>query len=535
MNGRKKITRRDFLKYSSFASALLLSATAGARPFSSLSDTMSNTLEDGGEHADLDMILRAEFDEVPLLSGQMTKVLSYNAEVIRGDSDAVKHIEGSYLGPIINVRKGQRIRIQFQNKIHEKSIVHWHGLHVPEEMDGQPRYAVEPGSSYSYEFTILNRAGTYWYHPHPHRLTGPQAYFGLAGLFIVSDENERTLELPTGAHDIPLVIQDREFDSNNQLLYLTGGMMDRMTGFHGDRILVNGKPDHETTVSTNPYRLRLLNGSNARIYKLAWDDDTPLTVIGTDGGLLERPLTRPYLMLAPGERVELWVDFSGLRKDSVRTLMSLPLQDSFFSQNMGRMHHGRGMMRSDAGPDTKFYDEEFSVMSFRIVKENNNRADPPKHLSPLQRLETIDAVNRKQPRQFTFSVRGMAPVINNRTYEMNTVAHDEVVSLNTTELWELSNGSSGMMGMMQMPHPVHVHGLQFQIVDRDVERGYEELWETVKDGWVDDGFKDTLLLLPGMRVKVLMRFEDYPGMFLYHCHNLEHEDAGMMRNYLIRA
>ena len=118
---------------------------------------------------------------------------------------------------------------------------------------------------------------------------------------------------------------------------------------------------------------------------------------------------------------------------------------------------------------------------------------------------------------------------------MNTVSHDEMVRFNTTEMWDLKNMSSGMMGMMQMPHPVHIHGIHFQIVDRDVERGYRDQWETSKDGWVDDGLKDTLLLMPGMQVKLLMRFEDFPGMFLYHCHNLEHEDAGMMRNYLIRA
>ena len=347
MNSQSKITRRDFFKYSAIGSALLLSTTAGVRPLFSLADTMKRTPEYHEKQVDLEMILKAEFDRVALFPGQMTKVLRYRAELIKGDVDTVKLIEGSYLGPIINVRRGHRVRIHFQNGIHEKSIVHWHGLHVPEEMDGQPRYAVEPGGSYSYEFTVKNHAGTYWYHPHPHRLTGPQTYFGLAGLFIVSDDASDALELPTSVRDIPLVIQDRMFDSNNQLLYLTGGMMSRMTGFHGDRILVNGKYDHETVVSPNPYRLRLLNGSNARIYKLAWDDNTPLTIIGTDGGLLEKPLNRPYLMLSPGERVELWVDFSRLRKGSKRTLMGLPFQDSYFSDNMGPMH-GRSMMGQGA-------------------------------------------------------------------------------------------------------------------------------------------------------------------------------------------
>jgi FtsP/CotA-like multicopper oxidase with cupredoxin domain len=535
MNWNNKITRRDFLKYSAAGSALLLAATGGRRPQNLYSDNAVTIPEHKEDGIDLDLILRAEFDELPLLPGHKTKVLRYSARVIHGDADAVRYIEGSYLGPVITVRRGQRIRVQFQNGIHEKSIVHWHGLHVPEMMDGQPRYAVEAGSMYSYEFTVTNRAGTYWYHPHPHRTTGPQVYFGLAGLFVVADDEALDQALPHGEHDIPLVIQDRSFDSNNQLLYLTGGMMDRMTGFHGDRILVNGKSDQEMTVSPVPHRLRILNGSNARIYKLAWDDGTPVTLIGTDGGLIEEASNYPYLMVAPGERVELWIDFGSLEKGTARTLQSLPFQDSFFSNNMGRMHHGRGMMEREAGTGTMFYNETINIMSFRTVTNRDGFETPPIKLSSIETKDISDAVNRKKPRHFNFSMRGMAPLINNRMYEPGVVSPLEVVKLGTTEVWELSNGSSGMMGMMQMPHPVHIHGLQFRIVDRDIDRDYRDIWETVREGWVDSGLKDTLLLMPGMRVKLLMSFDDYPGMFLYHCHNLEHEDAGMMRNYLIQA
>jgi FtsP/CotA-like multicopper oxidase with cupredoxin domain len=540
MNKQKTMTRRNFLTYMAAGSALMLSS-AWSRPVSSLAvtlpqaDTLTQTKKDNHAPVDLEIVLRADFDEVQLFPGQLTKVLRYRADVIKGDNGAVQHIDGSYLGPTIKVKKDQRIRIHFQNRIHEKSIVHWHGLHVPEMMDGQPRYAVGPESTYTYEFTVKNHAGTYWYHPHPHGMTGPQTYFGLAGLFIVSDDAASTVGLPTGERDIPLVIQDRVFDNSNQLLYLTGGMMDRMTGFHGNQILINGKAAYETVVTPDSHRLRVLNGSNARIYKLAWDDGTPLTIVATDGGLLERPQNRPYLMLAPGERVDLWVDFSNLRKKSVRNLVSLPLQDSLFSGHMGRMRHGRGMMGQDAGPGAIYYNDTLHIMSFKGGGEKGIQSHPPEHLLPLRRLENADAVNRKNPRQFTFSMNGMAPLINNRTYEMNAVAPHEVVQLNTTEMWELTGGNSGMMGMMGMPHPVHIHGLQFHIVDRDVDREYREAYETVKDGWVDSGLKDTVLLMPGMRVKLLMRFEDYPGMFLYHCHNLEHEDAGMMRNYLIRG
>ena len=187
---------------------------------------------------------------------------------------------------------------------------------------------------------MRNRAGTYWYHPHPHGITGPQVYSGLAGLFLVSDDEEKAAGLPTGEYDIPLVIQDRAFDNNNQLVYLSGQRMEQMTGFLGDWILVNGQPDFILPVATHAYRLRLLNGSNSRIYRLAWQDGSPLTVIGTDGGLLEKPVYRRYVMLGPGERLELWADFSKYPVGSETALVSLP----FDAGALAGGRRGGGMM-----------------------------------------------------------------------------------------------------------------------------------------------------------------------------------------------
>ena len=126
----------------------------------------------------------------------------------------------SYLGPILRVRQGQRVRVHFTNELTEPTIVHWHGLLVPAEMDGHPSYAIDPGETYVYDFQVINRAGTYWFHPHPHGMTGGQVYRGLAGLFIVSDEEEAALALPPGEYDLPLVIQDRVFDDDNQMVYM---------------------------------------------------------------------------------------------------------------------------------------------------------------------------------------------------------------------------------------------------------------------------------------------------------------------------
>ena len=193
---------------------------------------------------------------------------------------------------------------------------------------------LEVGRTYVYEFEVVNRAGTYWYHPHPEPLTGGQVIRGMAGVFLVADEEEQAAGLPFGDYDVPLVIQDRTFDQNNQIVYVQGdampGMgtmpgMEMLMGFLGERILVNGYETPLLPVATRVYRLRLLNGSNSRVYKLAWSHGEPMTVIATDGGLLESPVQRPYVMLAPGERIELWADFrQDITPGTEITLQSLP-------------------------------------------------------------------------------------------------------------------------------------------------------------------------------------------------------------------
>ena len=340
------LTRRNFLRGTGFAGGLVIgsgihSLLSSCSPQSSTTEMAQGNTVARGPNAkfipDIEINLKAAPTAVPILPGQMTQVWSYAAQLVKGDPNSLQTIPDSYLGPIIRVRKGQRVRVNFQNNLPQgqASIVHWHGLILPEEMDGHPRFAIQPGQTYIYEFEVINRAGMNWFHPHPDGLTGQQAYAGLAGLFIVTDQEEATLNLPTGAYEIPIVLQDRTLDANNQLLYLgskigtprnsnMGGMqqdnsgqssndMSSMMGFLGQKIFVNGKPNFTLSAATRVYRLRLLNGSNSRIYKLAWSSGDPLTIIGTDGSLLPRPTERKYVMLAPGERIDVWADFSKLK------------------------------------------------------------------------------------------------------------------------------------------------------------------------------------------------------------------------------
>jgi len=505
------VDRRTFIQTIAAGGALL---AAGKPAFSAEMAHRAASEATPDFKPDVEIELAAAPGELPLLSGATTHVWQFKGKAVRGDPSSFQMLPGSAL-PVIHVRNGQKLRIHFANHLDEDSIVHWHGLHLPHRMDGHPMYAIRPGQRFVYEFRVDNRAGTYWFHPHPHGRTGEQVYRGLAGLFIVSDDEEKAAALPSAEFDLAWVLQDRLFDRNNQLVYARN-MMERMQGFLGDRVLINGQADFVQPVGTTAYRVRLLNGSNSRIYKLAWDDGRPLTVIGNDGGLLERPLQRPYVTLAPAERVELWMDFSDRSVGDQITLRSLP-----FNAGMSMMG-GSAMANGSA----------FPVLRVRVDRKLAKPRALPAKLSNISRYRLEDAVNRISPRTFSPAM-GMGQVsLNGRRFDkMDEVAENEIVKLNTLEVWELANDAS----MMMMAHPIHVHNLQFQVVQRKADPRFAGAYETLGAGFIDEGWKDVVLVMPGERVKLLMKFTDYTGLYLYHCHILEHEDMGMMRNYLVQA
>jgi len=540
---KKSLSRRKFLSLGGLGLAAVTLAAcapglapdltpttpgkAGALPTSSPSGATST--RPAVRPADVAVALTAAPAAVSLLSGPPTKVWRFSGQVLSGDAATLQPVPNSYLGPTFRMKKGQRLAVTFTHDLPQESIVHWHGLHVPAEMDGHPQYAINKGGQYDYVFDILNRAGTYWYHPHPHGITGPQVYAGMAGFFLVSDDEEQALGLPSGEFDIPLVIQDRIFDGDNQLVYRSNGMMDQMMGFLGDRILVNGQPDFTLPVATRPYRLRLLNGSNSRIYKLGWSDGSPFTVIGNDGGLLEKPVQRPYITLAPAERVELWVDFSNQSVGREIALRSLPFPDP----NGGGGMMGGGMTGGATGLSQS---APLDILTVKIATKSSDRLQLPRQLSTIERLSPRDAAATKQ------IVLAMRPPngwsLNGRSFQMTAVAPEEQVRLGSIEIWEFVNaGGGGMMGggMMSLPHPMHMHGEQFQVLDRQISGGGSAAWRALSEGFVDEGWKDTVLVMPGEKVRVIRRFADFTGLFLYHCHNLEHEDMGMMRNFEIIA
>jgi|DewCreStandDraft_4_1066084.scaffolds.fasta_scaffold00077_194 FtsP/CotA-like multicopper oxidase with cupredoxin domain len=556
MKKKGKLSRRGFLRASTKAAAGAIATLAGSSIFTGCvggseglpADSSVSVIQAKAE-SDLEVNLVAAPGEHAVFPGAKTLVWKYEGKVVRGNSDSLQTIPGSYIGPTFRVTKGQRIRVNLTNQIDGETIIHWHGLHLSEAMDAHPKYVIQPGETYQYDFQVLNRAGTYWYHPHPDGATGPQIYQGLAGFFLVSDDEEQQAGLPEADFDVPLVLQDRAVDQNNQWIYDAGGMMGSMTGMLGDRILVNGQPNALLPVAAQAYRLRFLNGSNSRIYKLGWEDGTPMTVIGTDGGLLEKPVNRPYLMLSPGERVEIWADFHTRPVGSTMRLISLPYASSMRGGGM----MGGGMMGGMmGGSSTLANGGPFSILEVRVDRAASQPQKPlPEKLSSIVYHREIDAVNRNQPRTFALTMGGMRGMmgrgmmsgmrwtINGRTFEMEEVANDELMKLNTLETWVYDNQSGGGMGMMggmmQMPHPMHIHGVQFQVIERQIAPAFDRAYQTVSEGFVDVGWKDTVLVMPGERVKLLVHFENFPGLFLHHCHNLEHEDAGMMRNFKVVA
>jgi FtsP/CotA-like multicopper oxidase with cupredoxin domain len=400
---------------------------------------------------DLEISMISYRTQIPIFPGSPTRVWSYKGQVLKGDQARLINIDSSYLGPIIRVNRGEKIRINFINDVPDETIVHWHGLHVPAVMDGHPRFVIPQGKEYNYEFEVRNRAGTYWYHPHPHGRTGPQVYRGLAGLFIVSDDEEKAAGLPSGPYDIPLVIQDRLFDASNQLVYSSGNMWDKMDGFLGDRILVNGQPDFNLPVATRAYRLRILNGSNSRIYKLAWQDGTPLTIVGTDGGLLEKPVDRKNVFLSPGERIDLWADFSSYPVGSETSLISLPFDVGMMGN--GRMAHGKMGGRVLDNAQVLPNGAGLSILKIKVNRKEKAEFSVPQRLSHIERYNAKDAVNFENPRTFRLSLEEMIWKINGRTFEMEEVADEEVVQLGSLEVWEFSNAPSNSSPRKTIPGP----------------------------------------------------------------------------------
>jgi FtsP/CotA-like multicopper oxidase with cupredoxin domain len=404
------------------------------------------------------------------------------------------------IGPTLRVRRGDTARITLDNQLAEETILHWHGLHVPEAADGHPRLAIGPRASYDYQFEIADRAGTYWYHAHPHHRTGVQVYRGMAGLLLVGDAEEDALELPAGDREIGLLLQDRRLGNDGDFAF-DPVMHERMEGFFGNVPFGNGTPSPAVKVVSALYRLRVVNATASRITRLGLSTGAAMTLIGVDGGLLPAPVQVDHVDLGTGERVDLLIDFSGIAAGTRVMLRSLRFPSP--SRGMGGM-----MMSGGAGQGAGM-----DLLECTVTREVRER---PWVQRPFPVIERLDPATATRTREFRFESAMMRHTINGKSFEMDRI--DERVPFGSTEIWRFVNPAP-------FPHPVHMHETQFQVLSRTGGRGRVQPWE--------GGWKDTVLLHPGETVEVISRFDHHRGRYLMHCHNLIHEDGGMMMNFVI--
>lgn len=441
-------------------------------------------------------------------------VASGKSEFLSGISTPTLGINGAYLGPTIRCREGDRVTLRVRNSLTEPTTLHWHGLYLPAASDGGPHQVVEPGTVWETSFAIRQKASLCWYHSHLMEQTGEQVLRGLAGLFLIEDEQSKSLRLPSdyGIDDIPLVIQDRRFDADGSFDYdLT--MHDVMMGYKGNVILVNGTANPHVVLRRQRTRLRILNGSNSRIYTFGRDDGADLVVIGSDGGLLEQPARLRRVRLGPGERIELLVD---MQSDQSVRLMSYP--DRVAAGGMGP-----GMMMGGMAGKS----ETFPIIELRAEKLESADLSLPERLIQVPNWTAAQAARTRSfslhmPMMGMGGMMGAAGMggamgINGRAMDMGRI--DERVSQGSIEIWQIRNTTP-------LAHPFHIHGVQFRTLDRN---GRPPLPH-------EHGLKDTVMVDPDSTVRVITAFPDFADPerpYMYHCHILEHEDAGMMGQFVV--
>ena len=410
-------------------------------------------------------------------------------EILPGHKTMIWGYEGCFPGPTIRARRGRAIIVRHTNRLSTHTVVHLHGGMTPADSDGFATDMVAPGESRRYIYPNRQRASTLWYHDHAMDRTGENIYRGLAGFYIIDDEEELVLPLPQGPFDVPLLLQDRSFSADGSLLYDTEGHR----GFQGDVLLVNGVPWPRMEVATRKYRFRILNGSNARLFELALSNDDPLSLIGTDGGLLPEPVQVRTLPLSMAERAEVVIDFA---------------------------HHAPGdkifLLNTRENRDSA------QLMRFDVAKREADNARIPSRLSDPGFFDRPKNVNE---RSWIFHAtlnpsEGVPPnvwTLNGKGFDPDR--SDAKVALDEIELWRFLNERTLLF--LGRPHPAHVHLAHFQILERN---GKPPLAH-------ERGWKDTAALGPGEDMLVMIRFEQFRGRFMLHCHNLEHEDHSMMSRF----
>ena len=437
---------------------------------------------------------------------------------------------GQYPGPTIEALRNQPVQIRWINDLRDletglprtehyfdvdtrlhgpdmegktpRTVVHLHGGHVPPDYDGFPESTFVSGGSRLYRYPNTQLPTTLWYHDHALGITRYNVMMGLAGLYVIRDRDEEALNLPRGPYEIPLLIQDRSFNPDGSLNYPT--RWDQKP-FLGDKVLVNGKVWPKLLVDRGRYRFRVVNGSNHRIFTLSLSDHHAFQVIGSDGGLLSSPVEVSEISLGPAERSDLLLDFADYAPGT-----EVLLEDAL----------GAGQM----DPSNPFASR---IMKFVVSEKSGWAAPPPPSLGQVERIPESRAIRTR-----TFEIRFDEALQKFRFGDFGWGEATEFPALGTTEIWQFANETSET-------HPIHVHLVQFQVLDRSsfqvvdgrVVPGSDRLPPDPEEA----GWKDTARVKPHELLRLIMRFgpDGYLGDYVLHCHMLEHEDNDMMRQFTV--
>ncbi|MEO5588452.1 MAG: multicopper oxidase family protein [Gemmatimonadaceae bacterium] len=417
----------------------------------------------------VEVTIVAEPAQLSLVPGALSAGYAYNGQVP---------------GPTLEAYEGDEVTVHFVNRLPEPTTIHWHGLHIPNASDGSPYHPVAPGRSRDYVFTLQKgSAGTYWYHPHPDQATGGQIARGLFGTFIVRAHDD---PVPRDIAEKVIVLSDNRFLPNGSLdlpaITSPQGVVDLSNGREGDRLYVNGQVMPVLSIRAGEtQRWRVINASAARVYRLAIPGITFLH-IGSDGGVFEHPVEAKEILVANSERVELLVRATG-KPGSTTTLQDLPY-DRYV-------------------PQTRPRDWKQTRNLLTLQYTTDEPLEPVAIPATLRPVQPLDESRARRKRDFVMQ-QGF---INGKAHAMDRV--DEHVRLGDTEVWTIEN-------VVGMDHPFHLHGFQFQVIDRD---GVPEPYRS---------WKDTINIPKHSVARIIVRFDDFPGKWMYHCHILDHEDNGMM-------
>jgi FtsP/CotA-like multicopper oxidase with cupredoxin domain len=434
-------------------------------------------------------------DSVAFFSGKKSRTFGYN--------------NNSYLGPTLFFQKGTAVNITVHNQtMTDTTTVHWHGIHLPAAIDGGPQSEIMPGASFNPQFTVMDNAATYWYHPHPDKRTALQAIKGAAGLIIVRDSVEASLTLPRkyGVDDFPIIAQCQQYDSMNQAMPL---------GMEDSTLLVNGTINPFLNVPAQVVRLRLLNASGERVFNFGFTANKQFYQIATDGGLLNAPVLESRIRLAPGERAEILLDLTGMIAQTFDLM-------SYGSEMPYGMQGGPTMPMPAGSPpmDSPLNGIDFNILKINVIPSTANP------VTTIPTTLTTNVVYSESSASITRTIHFTADsamvmdgpfYFNDSTFNMMRV--DYTIPLNSVEIWKLVNET-------MVAHPFHIHDVEFFVLDRNnMPPGPEEM-----------GRKDVILVPAYDSVRFITKFTDFADVntpYMFHCHILMHEDDGMMGQFVV--